>query len=122
MDLLAAARAEVINRHAFFVGWFTGKLPDSAMEASARAFAPDMLMVVPDGQMITAEKVVAMLQGARAKREPDFAIRVDVLEARLLGDAALIDAPMFVKEWLLRRWAHKVRDRFRGRYSVSSTE
>jgi len=90
MDLLAAARAEVISRHAFFVGWFTGKLPDSAMEASARAFAPDMLMVVPDGQMITAEKVVAMLQGARAKREPDFAIRVDVLEARLLGDAALI--------------------------------
>jgi len=90
MDLLMAARAEVINRHAFFVGWFTGILQDTAMEASARAFAPDMLMVGPDGQMITADQVVAMLRNARAKRASDFVIRVAVREARLLGDAALI--------------------------------
>ncbi|MDN5787291.1 hypothetical protein [Pseudorhodobacter sp.] len=90
MDILAAARAEVINRHAFFVGWFTGKLPESAMEDSARAFATDMQMIVPDGQMIGAAEVVTMLRSARSKRGPDFAIRVEMREARLLGDAALI--------------------------------
>ena len=35
---------------------------------------------------------------------------------------AVFDAPMFVKAWLWRLWARKVRDRFRGRYSVLSTE
>lgn len=90
MDLIAAAQAEVINRHAFFVGWFTGKLPDAAMEDSARAFAPDMLMIVPDGAMITSDQVVAMLRGARGKRGADFAIKVELREARLLGQTALI--------------------------------
>jgi len=32
------------------------------------------------------------------------------------------DAPMFVKRRILRRWAHKDGDRFRGRYSVSGSE
>jgi len=36
--------------------------------------------------------------------------------------SALCDAPMFVKLRILRRWAHKDGDRFRGRYSVSGSE
>lgn len=90
MDLLAAARAEVINRHAFFVGWFTGRLPDAAMEQSARSFAPDMQMIGPSGGLATGREVIAMLQGLKAKRDPDFAIRVEVLAERRLGDMALI--------------------------------
>ncbi len=90
MDLLAAARAEVINRHAFFVGWFTGRLHDAAMEQSARAFAPDMQMIGPSGGLATGREVIAMLQGLKAKRDPDFAIRVEVLAERRLGDMALI--------------------------------
>lgn len=90
MDLLAAARAEVLNRHAFFVGWFTGRLPDAAMEQSARAFAPDMQMIGPSGGLATGREVIAMLQGLKAKRDPDFAIRVEVLAERRLGDMALI--------------------------------
>lgn len=90
MDILAAARAEVINRHAFFVGWFTGQLPEAAMAESARAFAPDMQMIGPGGTLATAGQVIAMLQSLRGQRGPDFAIRVEVLAARRLGDMALI--------------------------------
>lgn len=90
MDLLAAARAEVIARHDFFVGWFTGQLPQAAMDASARAFAPDMQMIPPDGRMIDAAQVIAMLQAARGMRAADFSIRVEIGSARLLGALALV--------------------------------
>jgi len=90
VDILTAARAEVINRHTFFVGWFTGKLLDSAMESSVHAFAPDMLMVSPDGSLATADQVIAMLRKARGKRGQDFAIQIEVQSARLLGNLALI--------------------------------
>lgn len=45
-------------------------------------------------------------------------------EAWAAGDpaGAVFDTPMFVNECVLYRWAHKVRDKFRGQYSVSGTE
>lgn len=91
MDLIEKAKAEVVNRHSFFVEWFTGRAPEAEMEASARAFAADMRMVEPDGSMIDASQVKAMLRGARGKRSEDFEIRVELIEARLVGsDAALV--------------------------------
>jgi hypothetical protein len=56
-----------------------------------------------------------------AKRYRDE-FRRDAVRMATTSGPTVFDAPMFVKEWLLRSWAHKVRDRFRGRYSVSSTE
>lgn len=90
MDILAAARAEVINRHAFFVGWFTGKLPDAVMADAARVFAPDMRMIPPDGTVLHRADVMAMLQAARNTRTAGFVIEVDVRDARMLGDMALV--------------------------------
>lgn len=90
MDILAAARAEVIARHAFFVGWFRGKLPDAAMAAAERVFAPDMRMIPPDGTVLHRADVMAMLQAARNTRTAGFVIEVDVREARMLGDMALV--------------------------------
>ena len=90
MDLYAAATAEVIARHAFFVNWFTGRCDAPEMDSSARAFAPDMLMISPDGSMATAPQVVAMLQSARASRDPDFAIQIEVVATQPLGDLALV--------------------------------
>ncbi|WP_420407326.1 hypothetical protein [Hoeflea sp.] len=90
MDLIEKARAEVVNRHTFFVEWFTGRAPEAEMEVSARAFADDMRMVEPDGSMIDAEQVKTMLRGARGKRSDGFEIRVDLIEARMLGEAAAL--------------------------------
>lgn len=91
MDLIERAKAEVINRHRFFVEWFTGRASETEMQASERAFASDMRMVEPDGSMIDATQVKTMLKGARGKRAQGFEIRVDLIEARLVGpDAALV--------------------------------
>lgn len=83
---MAQAKAEVINRHHFFVEWFTGRAPETAMLASAKAFAPDMLMIEPDGKLINAGLIVAMIRNAHGKRPTDFEIRVEVIDARPIGD------------------------------------
>ncbi len=91
MDLISCAKAEVIKRHAFFVEWFTGRAAEEEMEISLRVFAPDMVMVEPDGSMIGQADVLSMLKSARGKRPADFAIRVELVGARQIGnDAALV--------------------------------
>ena len=67
-----------------------GQLPDAAMADTARAFAPDMQMIGPSGGLATGPQVVAMLQGLKNKRGPDFAIRVALQAERMVGDMALI--------------------------------
>ncbi|MDF1609256.1 DUF4440 domain-containing protein [Hoeflea sp. YIM 152468] len=86
MDLIACAQAEVINRHVFFVEWFTGRAGEAELERSIRAFAPDMMMIEPDGTTIGTDAIVGMITGARGKRPADFEIRVDLIAARQLND------------------------------------
>ncbi|MCZ4291802.1 hypothetical protein [Hoeflea alexandrii] len=85
MDLITCAQAEVVNRHHFFVEWFTGRASEAELAASLRAFAPDMVMIEPDANTIGRDKVVAMVTGARGKRPADFEIRVELISARLIG-------------------------------------
>ena len=84
-DVAALARVEVVARHDFFVAWFTGRAAAAAMGEAARAFAPDMRRIAPDGRVQDAEEVVAMLRAAEGTRGPSFTIHVDVREARALG-------------------------------------
>lgn len=86
MDLIARAQAEVINRHDFFVEWFTGRAGEADLLTSIRAFAPDMVMIEPDSNTIGTEAIVGMIRGARGKRPADFEIRVDLIAARQIGD------------------------------------
>jgi len=81
----ALASAEVVARHDFFVAWFTGNADAAAMEEAARAFAPDMRRIGPEGRVQDAGEVIAMLRAGRATRAEGFAIRVEVREARALG-------------------------------------
>ncbi|MCC0019163.1 MAG: hypothetical protein H6887_17535 [Hoeflea sp.] len=85
MDLITRAQAEVVNRHHFFVEWFTGRASEAELETSLRAFAPDMVMIEPDANTIGRDEVVAMVTGARGKRPADFEIRVELISARLIG-------------------------------------
>lgn len=85
MDLITRAQAEVVNRHHFFVEWFTGRASEAELEASLRAFAPDMVMIEPDANTIGRDEVVAMVTSARGKRPADFEIRVELISARHLG-------------------------------------
>ncbi|WP_394687892.1 hypothetical protein [Hoeflea sp.] len=90
MDLITKAKAEVVNRHHFFVEWFTGRAPEAEMRSALQAFAPDMTMIEPDGSMIGSAQVKAMIEGARGKRPADFEIRVDVVEARQIGESVAL--------------------------------
>ena len=48
-------------------------------------------MIEPDGSMIGQAQVMAMIRAARGKRRADFAIKVELVEARQIGnDAALV--------------------------------
>lgn len=85
MDLITRAKAEVVNRHHFFVEWFTGRASQGELEASLRAFAPDMVMIEPDANTIGRDDIVAMVTNARGKRPADFEIRVELVSARLIG-------------------------------------
>ena len=85
MDLITRAQAEVVNRHHFFVEWFTGRASEAELEASLRAFAPDMVMIEPDANTIGRDDVVVMVSNAHGKRPADFEIRVDMISARLIG-------------------------------------
>ncbi|SOE16475.1 hypothetical protein SAMN05877838_1344 [Hoeflea halophila] len=85
MDLIARAQAEVVNRHKFFVEWFTGRAPDAELAVSLRAFAPDMVMIEPDANTIGTAEIAAMITGARGKRPADFEIRVELIAARELA-------------------------------------
>lgn len=82
MDLIRRAQAEVVNRHHFFVEWFTGRASEAELAASLRAFAPDMVMIEPDANTIGRDEVVTMVTGARGKRPADFEIRVELISAR----------------------------------------
>jgi len=86
MDLISRAKAEVINRHQFFVEWFTGRAAEAELEMSLRAFAPDMMMIEPDAATIGPADIKAMITSARGKRPADFEIRVELVAARQIGD------------------------------------
>ena len=86
MNLIARAQAEVINRHNFFVEWFTGRAEEAELSASIRAFAPDMVMIEPDSNTIGTDDIVSMITSARGKRPADFEIRVELIAARQIGD------------------------------------
>jgi hypothetical protein len=87
VDLIARAQAEVVNRHHFFVEWFTGRASEAELEVSLRAFAPDMVMIEPDANTIGRDEVAAMVTNARGKRPADFEIRVELISARLIDSA-----------------------------------
>ncbi|WP_417417906.1 DUF4440 domain-containing protein [Hoeflea sp.] len=86
MDLIARAQAEVVNRHHFFVEWFTGRGSEADLAFSLRAFAPDMVMIEPDANTIGTDEIAAMITNARGKRAADFEIRVEMIAARQIGD------------------------------------
>jgi uncharacterized protein (TIGR02246 family) len=86
VDLIARAQAEVVNRHHFFVEWFTGRASEAELETSLQAFAPDMVMIEPDANTIGRDDIVAMVTNARGKRPADFEIRVELIAARQIGD------------------------------------
>ena len=92
IELEAEVREEVDALHRFFVGWFTGALPDTdeifQRDFLAR-FDDDFLLIPPAGVILA----VSMLGGgfrAEHGKNPDFRIAIrETRVRRIMGDLVL---------------------------------
>lgn len=67
---------EIVERHRFFVRWFTGTAQDGAIDTCARSFAADFRIIWPDGSEHDKAPLVELLRAARNTSGPDYAIEV----------------------------------------------
>jgi hypothetical protein len=72
VDLVAKAKAEVVNRHHFFVEWFTGlcvRICNGDAGVGTGLRSGHDRMIEPDGGMIDVlMRSSSMVEGARGKR------------------------------------------------------
>jgi hypothetical protein len=93
IDLAAAARAEVVGLHEFFVGWFTGVLDDDGrvFERLTGVLHREFSMIVPSGALLTRHGVIASVRSAHATAEGSFAIEIrDVVDHVVGPDVVLV--------------------------------
>ena len=74
MSLEDEVRAEIEALHAFFVGWFSGRLAQSEFEAGfLERFDRDFLLVPPAGMLLRLDDLAGSVRSAHATN-PDFRI------------------------------------------------
>lgn len=81
-NLEERVRAEIEALHEFFVGWFTGRLPEDAFDAGfSSRFDREFLLVPPAG---TTLSIAELGDGVRAGRatNPDFRIAIRNVRVR----------------------------------------
>jgi hypothetical protein len=83
----------VVGLHDFLVGWFTATFDDT--DASFARFAdaldPDFTMIVPSGEVLGREAVVASVRAAHATAAGAFRIEIrDLVERASWEHAALL--------------------------------
>jgi hypothetical protein len=99
--LFALARREIVERHAFFVRWFTDQsLDPREFRHCEEAFHAKFAMVTPDGKLHGRAEVLQRLRNAKASMKLKFEIGVHAIttlwsreDALLIGyiEAQLID-------------------------------
>jgi len=88
--LEAQVRTEIEALHEFFVGWFTGALPESAFqEGFLDRFDADFILVPPAGVTLGIDELASGVHGAHATN-PEFRIAIrNVRVRRVHGDWVL---------------------------------
>ncbi|ORE97933.1 hypothetical protein [Aurantimonas sp. 22II-16-19i] len=86
------ALAEVEAAHAFFADWFTGRIRDPAvLETRLSTFDPAFVRISPEGRIVTAADLAALLGRRRLEEDEAFSITIEdggiVFEG---SDAALV--------------------------------
>jgi hypothetical protein len=91
-SLFSCAKAEILERHAFFVRWFTEpQAGPEEFKRCAAAFDPKFGMVTPDGKPHRRAEVLRRLKEAKASMELKFKITIEeVRELWASGDAVLV--------------------------------
>ena len=72
------ALTEVEAAHAFFADWFTGRIRDRAvLEARLAAFDPAFVRISPEGKIVTAADLAALLDRRRLEEDAAFSIAIE---------------------------------------------
>lgn len=70
-ELLDAVREEIEALHEFFVGWFSGALPETAFEDGfLRRFDPAFILIPPAGTLLGIADLAASVRSAHATNPP----------------------------------------------------
>jgi hypothetical protein len=91
-SLFSCAKTEILERHAFFMRWFTEpKAGPDEFKHCAAAFDPKFGMVTPDGKTHRRAEVLRRLKEAKASMGLKFQITVEeVRELWANEDAVLV--------------------------------
>ena len=86
----AEVRTEIEALHEFFVGWFSGALPESEFETGfTKRFDPEFILIPPAGSLLLLGDLVASVRRGHGSN-PDFRIAIrNVKVRRELGDHVL---------------------------------
>jgi hypothetical protein len=75
-ELHDRVRREIEELHHFFVGWFSGALPEDAFgDGFLRRFDPDFVLIPPAGVTLRLEDIAASVRQGHASN-PDFRIAI----------------------------------------------
>lgn len=91
VDLLAAARLEIVELHRFFEGWLGGALPadEPSFTRLTRALAEDFEMIGPDGRLIPRAVLLEELRVA-AGGQPGLRIWTEHESPRVVGGGLVL--------------------------------
>ncbi len=83
-DLQDRVRREVEGLHAFFVGWFGGRIDESRFERDfTPRFSPDLLFIPPAGRLLGLSDLSQAVRQSHASN-PDF--RIQIRNVRVAGE------------------------------------
>ena len=81
-----AVRDEIEALHAFFVGWFSGSLAESALERDFLVrFSEDFRLIPPAGKRLRLDELTAGIKGSYGAN-PDFRIAIRAVHVHSVFD------------------------------------
>jgi hypothetical protein len=89
-DLQLKVRQEIESLHGFFVGWFSGALPETDFEEGfLRRFDPDLILIPPAGVRLGLEDIASSVRQAHASN-PTFRIAIRSVQIQRIFDRHIL--------------------------------
>jgi hypothetical protein len=90
LELEEAVREEVVALHDFFVGWYGGKLPESAFETEFLArLDPAFTIIMPSGAELDMANLSRAMQDAFGQK-PGFRIEIRNVRLKYLTETTIV--------------------------------
>ena len=100
-------RREVGELHEFFVGWFSGALPENAFEAGfSLRFSEDLVFIPPAGRLLGLSDLSTSVRSGYATN-PDFRVRIRAVQVQRELDGFVLAT---YEEWQRNALASSPRD------------